>query len=96
MSTLAVPRGVQGGKLHHSEDIWIVNSIVLRCSSIRSTTTHIKTQLHSHLDIDRAHALRRELAKATVADPDFLTLWEDADPDVPVLKQAKAENAKLN
>jgi hypothetical protein len=27
--------------------------------------------------------------------PDFLTLWKDADPDIPVLKQAKAEYAKL-
>ena len=35
------------------------------------------------------------LAKARVAYQDFLTLWKDADPDVPVLKQAKAEYAKL-
>jgi len=26
---------------------------------------------------------------------DFLTLWKDADPDIPILKQAKAEYAKL-
>jgi hypothetical protein len=26
---------------------------------------------------------------------DFLTLWKDADPDIPVLKKAKAEYAKL-
>jgi hypothetical protein len=68
---------------------------VLKCSSIRSTITHIKTQLHSHLDIDRAHALRRDLAKAMIVDPDLLTLWKYADPDGPVLKQAKAEYAKL-
>jgi hypothetical protein len=35
------------------------------------------------------------LAKARAAYQDFLTLWKDADPDVPVLKQAKAEYAKL-
>ena len=35
------------------------------------------------------------LAKARTAYQDFLTLWKDADPDIPILKQAKAEYAKL-
>ena len=34
-------------------------------------------------------------AKARAAYQDFLTLWKDADPDVPVLREAKAEYAKL-
>ena len=34
-------------------------------------------------------------AKARSAYQDFLTLWKDADPDIPVLKQAQAEYAKL-
>ena len=34
-------------------------------------------------------------AKAREAYQDFLTLWKDADPDIPILKQAKAEYAKL-
>jgi eukaryotic-like serine/threonine-protein kinase len=34
-------------------------------------------------------------AKARAAYQDFLTLWKDADPDIPVLKQAKSEYAKL-
>jgi eukaryotic-like serine/threonine-protein kinase len=34
-------------------------------------------------------------AKARSAYLDFLTLWKDADPDIPILKQAKAEYAKL-
>jgi serine/threonine protein kinase/tetratricopeptide (TPR) repeat protein len=34
-------------------------------------------------------------AKARAAYQDFLTLWKDADPDVPILKEAKAEYAKL-
>jgi hypothetical protein len=29
------------------------------------------------------------------ASPDFLTLWKDADPDIPILKEAKVEYAKL-
>jgi hypothetical protein len=35
------------------------------------------------------------LAKARVAYQDFLTLWKDADPDIPILKQAKAEYVRL-
>ena len=34
-------------------------------------------------------------AKAGAAYRTFLNLWKDADPDIPILKQAKAENAKL-
>jgi hypothetical protein len=34
------------------------------------------------------------LAKARAAYQDFFNLWKDADPDVPILKQAKAEYAK--
>jgi hypothetical protein len=36
-----------------------------------------------------------DVAKAKAAYKDFLTLWKDADPDIPILKQAKAEYAKL-
>jgi hypothetical protein len=34
-------------------------------------------------------------AKARAAYQDFLTLWKDADPDIPILKEAKTEYAKL-
>jgi hypothetical protein len=43
----------------------------------------------------RAHALAGNTAKARAAYQDFLTLWKDADPDIPILIQAKAEYAKL-
>ena len=36
-----------------------------------------------------------DTAKARAAYQDFLTLWKDADPDIPILKQAKAEYVKL-
>lgn len=36
-----------------------------------------------------------EFLEAKAAYQDFLTLWKDADPDIPILKQAKAEYAKL-
>jgi len=49
----------------------------------------------AHLQLGRAFTLSGDLSKAKAAYQDFLTLWKDADPDVPVLKQAKAEYAKL-
>jgi tetratricopeptide (TPR) repeat protein len=49
----------------------------------------------AHLQIGRAYALLGDAAKAKAAYQEFLTLWKDADPDIPVLKRAKAEYAKL-
>ena len=49
----------------------------------------------AHLNLGRAYALQGDTAKAKTAYDDFLTLWKDADPDIPILKQAKAEYAKL-
>jgi eukaryotic-like serine/threonine-protein kinase len=48
----------------------------------------------AHLQIGRAYAMAGDSAKAKAAYQDFLTLWKDADPDIPILKQAKAEYAK--
>jgi eukaryotic-like serine/threonine-protein kinase len=50
----------------------------------------------AHLGLARAYALQGENGKARMASQEFLTLWKDADPDVPILKQALAENGKLN
>jgi len=49
----------------------------------------------SKLGLARASALTGDAAKSRIAYQDFLNLWKDADPDIPVLKQAKAEYAKL-
>jgi tetratricopeptide (TPR) repeat protein len=49
----------------------------------------------AHLGLGRAYALQGETAKAKMAYQDFLALWKDADPDIPILHQAKAEYAKL-
>ena len=49
----------------------------------------------SHLGLARAFALQGDTAKSRAAYKDFFTLWKDADPDIPVLKQAKTEYAKL-
>jgi tetratricopeptide (TPR) repeat protein len=50
----------------------------------------------AHLQIGRAYAMSGDPAKARTAYQDFLTLWKDADPDIPILKQAKAEYVKLH
>jgi hypothetical protein len=49
----------------------------------------------AHLQIARAYAMQGDTAKARAAYQDFLTLWKDADPNIPVLIAAKAEYAKL-
>jgi len=49
----------------------------------------------AHLGRARAYALQGDSAKAHAAYQDFLTLWKDADPDIPILIAAKAEYAKL-
>ena len=50
----------------------------------------------AHLRLARAYALTGDTTKARAAYNDFFTLWKDADPDIPILKQAKAEYAKLH
>jgi serine/threonine protein kinase/tetratricopeptide (TPR) repeat protein len=49
----------------------------------------------AHLGLARAYVLSGDTAKAKTAYHDFLALWKDADPDIPALKEAKAEYAKL-
>ena len=49
----------------------------------------------AHLGLARAYVLQGDAMKARPAYQDFLTLWKDADPDIPILIAAKAEYAKL-
>jgi eukaryotic-like serine/threonine-protein kinase len=49
----------------------------------------------ARLELARALSASGERGKAAAAYQDFLTLWKGADPDVPVLKQGKAESLKL-
>jgi eukaryotic-like serine/threonine-protein kinase len=49
----------------------------------------------AHVGLARAYAHSGDTAKSRTAYQDFLTLWKDADPDIPILKEAKAEYAKL-
>jgi DNA-binding winged helix-turn-helix (wHTH) protein/Tfp pilus assembly protein PilF len=49
----------------------------------------------ARLGLARAYAMQNDTTKARAAYRDFLTTWKDADPDVPILQQAKAEFARL-
>jgi tetratricopeptide (TPR) repeat protein len=49
----------------------------------------------AHLGLARAYVLQGDIPKAKAAYQDFLTLWKDADPDIPIFIAAKAEYAKL-
>jgi hypothetical protein len=71
----------------------------------RTIVLNFITGALAHLGLARAYALEAQSgqgadaeaarAKAGAAYNDFLTLWKDADPDIPILKKAKAEYAKL-
>jgi serine/threonine protein kinase/tetratricopeptide (TPR) repeat protein len=61
----------------------------------RGIVLNFVTGALARLGLARAYALQGDTAKAKAAYQDFLTLWKDADPDVPILKEAKAEYSKL-
>jgi Flp pilus assembly protein TadD len=50
----------------------------------------------AHLGLARAYALEGDTAKTRAAYEDFFDLWKDADPDIPILHQAEAEQARLH
>jgi hypothetical protein len=49
----------------------------------------------AHLQLGRAFVLSGDTAKAKTAYEAFLALWKDADPDIPILRRAQTEYAKL-
>jgi eukaryotic-like serine/threonine-protein kinase len=49
----------------------------------------------ARLGLARAYPLQGDTPRARAAYQDFLALWKDADPDIPTLKQARAEYARL-
>jgi len=61
----------------------------------RTIVANFPTGALAHLGLARAYALSGDTAKAMTAYQDFFALWKDADPDIPILKEAKAEYAKL-
>jgi eukaryotic-like serine/threonine-protein kinase len=61
----------------------------------KGIVTNFPTGALAHLYLGRAYALTGDKAKARSAYQDFLALWKDADAGIPILKEAKAEYAKL-
>ena len=62
----------------------------------RGRVMNCPTGVVARLGLARAFAMQGDTAKAKAAYQDFLTLWKDADPDIPIYQQAKAEYAKLH
>jgi hypothetical protein len=61
-----------------------------------AASLEISPSAHWHTSVlDGRIALAGDKAKAHTAYQDFFALWKDADPDIPILKEAKAEYAKL-
>jgi hypothetical protein len=61
----------------------------------RGIVLNFVTGALAHLQLGRAYAVSGDTAKAKSAYQGFFALWKDADPDIPILKDAKAEYAKL-
>jgi hypothetical protein len=78
--------------IDHSGIVWncwtgaLAHLGVARANALQSRAFQAQGQL---ADADAARV------RALAAYKDFLTLWKDADPDIPILKQARAEYAKL-
>jgi ATP/maltotriose-dependent transcriptional regulator MalT len=62
----------------------------------RGLVWNCSTGAYAHLGLARAYVLSGDTAKAKSAYNDFLTLWKDADPDIPILRQAKSESSVLH
>ncbi len=90
------------------DSIYIRGQAYLRAGSGRSAAAEFQKILDhpgiapleivhplAHLGLARAYALAGDVAKSKKAYDDFFGLWKDADPDIPVLQEAKAEYARL-
>ena len=67
----------------------------LKFEDHRGVTVNFPLGALAHLGLARAYALAGDTAKAKTAYQYFFALWKDADPEIPILKKAKAEYAKL-
>jgi hypothetical protein len=61
----------------------------------RGIVLNFVTGALAHLQLGRAYAMAGDSGKAKTAYEGFLAVWKDADTDIPILKQAKAEYARL-
>ena len=61
----------------------------------RTMIGNATTSALTHLGLARARVFEGNTSAARSAYQDFFALWKDADPDIPILKEAKAEYARL-
>lgn len=90
-SAIEIDRGKPVQGLEHLEK---ASAYELGCCGIAPQATMYPVYV-THLGLARANAMQGDSAKAKGANQDFLTRWKDGDPDVPILKEAKSEYAKL-
>jgi eukaryotic-like serine/threonine-protein kinase len=65
------------------------------CSNHHSLVWNSPLVPLAQVQLGRAYAIQGDTAAAHTAYQDFFALWKDADPDIPILIQAKSEYAKL-
>lgn len=85
-------RGMAYQVLHHGKD---AASEFQKLIEHRGVIANCPLGALAHLQLGCAYAMQWQSAKARNAYEDFFDLWKDADPDMPILKQAKEEYAKL-
>ena len=68
---------------------------IQRLLDLKSAITVDPIMPLARVGLARAYVLANDKARSRVAYQDFFALWKDADPDVPVLRDVKAEYAKL-
>ena len=89
------PAYVRGQAYLKAHDATAATAEFQKLLNHRGIVGNFVTGALAHLQVGRAYAMAGDTAKAKTAYQDFFNLWKDADPDIPILKQAKAEYAKL-
>jgi len=90
--TAAYIRGLAFEQLHKPQDAIKEFQSILDHEGLGSVAPE---RVLAYLQLGRCYVASRNVEKGRAAYQHFLTLWKEADPDIPILKQAKAEYAKL-